>query len=276
MPQPRGFDEGDLGSVTKGKQGEFVIIGKILLKGHKVYLPVVDTGIDFLVDVGKGHYKEIQVKSRDGNPTFSVRNFKPRENFIIVCYLRGKNEDDFWIIPSKIFKQIGNLTKLSNRETIRLNIGREGSPIYNKLAQYHGNWGILLSGATSEVRKEVESTSRRVEIGDHLTKSELEEEILVSLALGVPAGKTVQTTKEILGNLEERFKNKFDLADLAVTGGDKVPRWRKNAGFALYGMKPKGWVKSVGPGKWTITRKGADQNKHDLINITEFYDDIPP
>ncbi len=61
----KGLDE-ELGSVTKGKQGELIIIGKILLKGHKVYLPVVDTGIDFLVDVGKGNYKEIQVKSQKG------------------------------------------------------------------------------------------------------------------------------------------------------------------------------------------------------------------
>ncbi len=237
MPRLEDLDE-DLGSAAKGKQGEFVIIGKILLKGHKVYLPVVDTGIDFLVDVGRGNYIEIQVKSRDGDPTFSVRSFEPRANFIIICYLRGRNEDDFWIIPSKIFKKMGRLTKMRNRELVQLSIGKEGSHVYDKLAQYHGNWGILLSGATSEVRREVESASKRVQIGDHLTKFELEEEILVSLALGVPAGKTVQTTREILENLGKRFKSKFGEADLATTGGrDKAPRWMKNARFALYGIK---------------------------------------
>lgn len=276
MPGIQDLDE-DIGSAAKGKQGELFIIGKILQKGHEVYLPVIDTGIDFLIDVGDGKYKEIQVKSRDGDPTFSIKSFSPRDNFFVICYLRRRNEDDIWIVPSRVFKQVGRATKISGRDYIQLSIGKDGSPVYNKLAKYHGNWGILLSGATPEVRKEVERASKRADIGDHLEKYQLEEEILVSLALGVPADKTVQTTREILDNLGERFKNKFDEADLAITGGtDKVPRWRKNARFALYSMKTKGWVKSVGPGKWTITRRGADQNKHDLISIEQFYDRLSP
>src|SRR5438132_1832889 len=276
MPKVQDPDE-DIGSAAKGKQGELFIIGKILQKGHEVYLPVIDTGIDFVIDVGDGRYKEIQVKSRDEDPTFSIKSFNPRDNFFIICYLRRRNEDDIWIVPSRVFKQIGTTAKISGRDFIQLRIGKDGSPVYNKLAKYHGNWGVLLSGATSEVRQAVETASKRVEIGIHLEKYQLEEEILVSLALGVPAGRTVQTTKEILDNLGERFKNKFDQADLAITGKrNKVPRWRKNARFALYGMEPKGWVKSIGPGKWTITRRGADENKHDLIDITQFYDRLPP
>ena len=121
----------ELGSVTKGKQGELIVLGKLLERGFKVYQPMVDTGIDCLVDVGGGAYKEIQVKSREGEPIFQARQFEPRDNFYFICFLRGKHDDDYWILPSKVFKGIGRQSKVGNREYIQLRIGKEGSENYS-------------------------------------------------------------------------------------------------------------------------------------------------
>lgn len=46
----------------KGRIGEYKTIEKFLRHGVPVYIPVVDTGIDMLVDIN-GEYKSIQVKS---------------------------------------------------------------------------------------------------------------------------------------------------------------------------------------------------------------------
>ncbi len=42
----------DIGTLAKGKQGELIVIGKLLERGLKVYLPMVNSGIDCLVDIG--------------------------------------------------------------------------------------------------------------------------------------------------------------------------------------------------------------------------------
>ena len=52
------FEEDDIGSAAKGKQGEPIVLGKLLKRGFKVYTPMVDVGTDGLIDVGEGNYKE--------------------------------------------------------------------------------------------------------------------------------------------------------------------------------------------------------------------------
>src|SRR5205807_10655327 len=130
-------------------------------RGYQVYLPLIDTGIDCLGDVGKGNYKEIQAKPRQDEPTFRARDFKARENFYVICFLRRRRGDDFWVIPSKQFRQLAKLRKTGDRNDLQLSIGGESSAMSNKLAGNHENWGILLSGATREVRRTVESASNR-------------------------------------------------------------------------------------------------------------------
>ncbi len=78
----------EIGTDTKGKQGELIVLGELLRRGYKVYTPMVDSGIDCLVDVGEGNYKEIQIKYRENEPIFQARRFKPRDNFYFVCYLK--------------------------------------------------------------------------------------------------------------------------------------------------------------------------------------------
>ncbi len=91
-------EELEIGSGVKGKQAELIVFGKLLERGYKVYTPMVDIGIDCLVDVGGGNYKEIQIKSREDSPVFTARKFKPRDNFYFVCFRvngpRGANYDN--------------------------------------------------------------------------------------------------------------------------------------------------------------------------------------
>ena len=245
-------ESADIGSVSKGKHGELTIIAKLLLRGLSVYLPVVDAGIDFLVGIGKGNYKEVQVKSREGDPTFSVKNFVPRDNFYIICYLRGKHdEDDFWIVPSKVFKEKGRLSKVGKKEVIQLHI-REGSQAYNELAVYHGTWGILTQGAAPDVRRSVEQASKRAEIGEHFTQPYFEREILRLLSTQSKPVKTLT----ILDLLRENLGQRFTKADLQKTKRG-LPRWENNVRFALYQrLKKSGLVHQAGRSEWQITAKG--------------------
>ncbi len=86
----------------KGTSVEFFIVSKLLEYNFDVYMPVADTsGIDIIVRSKKGNYVEIQVKSRidrGGGRVFDVKDFKPRENFFIGCYII--KEDVYWLIPS--------------------------------------------------------------------------------------------------------------------------------------------------------------------------------
>ena len=95
-------DEEDLESSVKGKHAELMVIGKLLEQGFTIYTPLLDVGIDCLVDVGGGSYKEIQVKYRETNATFLARKFTPRESFYVICYLRTIRSEDIWVIPGKV------------------------------------------------------------------------------------------------------------------------------------------------------------------------------
>ena len=248
--------EGDIGSVTKGKQGELVVLGKLLERGFKIYTPMVDTGIDCLVDVGEGNYKEIQVKYRENEPTFLARNFKPRENFYLICFLREKHGDDFWILPSKMFKELGKPRKVGTRDYIQLKIGKEGSETYNRLSANHSNWGMLLAGATQEVRKTVEGAWKRVE-GPHFKQTDFEKFVLFT----VGEAKTPISTTDIIDGLEDSLSGILTEADLERSKRN-IPRWQNNVRFAIYqGLAKKELIRSVGKSRWEITDKGKEAVK---------------
>jgi len=257
-------EDDDLGSIVKGKQGELIVIGKLLDRGHKVYLPMVDLGVDCLIDVGKGSYKEVQIKYREGEPTFRSRDFRPRENFYFICYCRSRRgDDDFWIIPSRLFKQLSKKTKIKNRDYLQLQIGKEGSDSRTRFSANYGKWDILLAGASRDVRKIVTQASKHVE-GEHLKQPDLEREILTILlyrGFQVPDVKPFRT-KQIIDLLTEKLREKFSEADLQTTKADGTPRWEKYARFAIYhGLKKKGLIESRGKNQWLITEKGIEALK---------------
>jgi hypothetical protein len=99
-----------LESSFKGAIGENIVIGEFLKRGFDVYLPIVDQGIDCIIRTDNRNFFEIQIKTRHtdkkaGKYWFEVRNLKVRPNFFIVLYQAKLFPEDFWVIPSAVFKQ---------------------------------------------------------------------------------------------------------------------------------------------------------------------------
>jgi hypothetical protein len=246
------YEAETMGTAAKGKQAELIAIGRLLERGYKIYTPLVDTGIDCLVDVGEGNYKEIQVKYREDQPIFAARTFRPRDNFYFICYLSTRRGSDFWIIPSKVFHELGVPAKVGNREYIQLRIGKEGSESYNRLINYHENFSTLLTGATKEVRQSVRLASQRI-TGPHLTQSTFESEILAILCAEAVPLERMQIVRKLYERLHERFSDadrEFDRSGMA--------RWEKTARWAVTNLKTKGLIQSIGRNQWTITAKGRE------------------
>jgi hypothetical protein len=92
-------------SLKKGKSIEYYLISKLLENDFSVYTPVVDDeGIDIIVKNKEGGFVEIQVKSRvikDERDCFTIKNFKPKENFFIVCH--NITHKEFFVMPSSNF-----------------------------------------------------------------------------------------------------------------------------------------------------------------------------
>ena len=141
---------------TTGKEGELRVIGELLRQGFDVYLPAVDIGgIDCVVKTDIG-YKEIQIKTRElaNVLLFQVNEFKPKDSFFIICYnLREPN--NFWVIPSKVFKRESRLVRTKRGKAFRLVLGNENSEMRKKLHIYKDNFFQLIEGtnkATEELK----------------------------------------------------------------------------------------------------------------------------
>ncbi len=141
-----------------GKQGELKVIGELLRKGFDIYLPLVDIGIDCIIKTGID-YREIQIKTREfaKKVLFDVKEFKPRNNFFIICYYI-KEPDTFWIIPSNIFKN--NAIFIKKYKRFRLVLGEEDSKMRRKLHIYRNNFFQLKEG-TEEAAIELKKTVSR-------------------------------------------------------------------------------------------------------------------
>jgi hypothetical protein len=243
----------DLDSQTKGKMGELVVLGELLKRGFQVYQPMVDNiGIDCLIDVGEGNYKEIQIKSRENDAIFTPRRFKPRNSFFLICSVNSRRGNFLWVFPSKVFHDNATLTSdKKGKEFLQLRIGHEGSATFEKFREYRDNFQKLLAGATPEVRHTVQQASKRVE-GEHFKQPDFVREILYLMS---EQDKPLQA-KELLDLLEVRLSAGFSKADLELTKGNEA-RWRKTAAFAFYrGLVPQGLVKAPTKNQWILTEKG--------------------
>lgn len=245
-------DREDLDTGVKGKQGELLVIGELLQRRYKVYLPVIDIGIDCLVDVGGGNYKEIQVKYREDEPTFNARKFSPRDNFYMICCVERRQRLEFWTIPSEVYHAKSKRIQVRGKDYLQLTIGKEGSQSYNDLAQYQ-NFGSLLKGATTEIRKAVSAASRRIE-SPHLKQQDLEREVLSILS----SAQAPMSAKEIVSAIGSRLGPRFTKADLAIAKAGRI-RWENTARFAIYqGLKRKGFIKASAKNQYIITTRGKE------------------
>ena len=91
-----------------GKRMEYNLVGKMLMEGLDVYLPLVDDhGVDCVIKKEDGTFIEVQIKARsrevtDGDAAlFSAITHEQTENFFFVFY--SERLDMMWILSSKEF-----------------------------------------------------------------------------------------------------------------------------------------------------------------------------
>lgn len=91
-----------------GKRMEYNLIGKMLMEGLDVYLPLVDDhGVDCVIKKKDGTFIEVQIKARsreviDGDAAlFSAIPHELTNNFFFVFY--SERLDTMWIMSSEEF-----------------------------------------------------------------------------------------------------------------------------------------------------------------------------
>ena len=91
-----------------GKRMEYNLVGKMLMEGLDVYLPLVDDhGVDCIIKKSDGTFIEIQIKARsskviDGDAAlFAAIRHEKTENFYFVFYAERLNK--MWILSSEEF-----------------------------------------------------------------------------------------------------------------------------------------------------------------------------
>lgn len=91
-----------------GKRMEYNIVGKMLMEGLDVYMPLVDDhGVDCVIKREDGVFIEVQIKARssevaDGDAAlFAAITHDYRENFYFVFY--SERLETMWIMSSEEF-----------------------------------------------------------------------------------------------------------------------------------------------------------------------------
>ena len=91
-----------------GKRMEYNLVGKMLMEGLDVYLPLVDDhGVDCIIKRADGSFIEIQIKARSNEVTdgdaalFAAITHELTPNFYFVFY--SERLDSMWIMSSEEF-----------------------------------------------------------------------------------------------------------------------------------------------------------------------------
>lgn len=93
-----------------GKRMEYNLVGKMLMEGLDVYLPLVDDhGVDCVIKKEDGTFIEVQIKARSSEVTdgdaalFAAITHELTPNFYFVFY--SERLDLMWIMSSEEFLQ---------------------------------------------------------------------------------------------------------------------------------------------------------------------------
>ena len=93
-----------------GKRMEYNLVGKMLMEGLDVYLPLVDDhGVDCVIKKEDGTFIEVQIKARSSEMTdgdaalFAAISHELTPNFYFVFY--SERLDLMWIMSSEEFLQ---------------------------------------------------------------------------------------------------------------------------------------------------------------------------
>ena len=91
-----------------GKRMEYNLVGKMLMEGLDVYLPLVDDhGVDCVIKKQAGTFIEVQIKARSNEVAegdaalFAAISHEDRPNFYFVFY--SERLDLMWILSSEEF-----------------------------------------------------------------------------------------------------------------------------------------------------------------------------
>lgn len=91
-----------------GKRVEYNLIGKMLMEGLDVYVPLVDDhGVDYVIKKEDGTFIEVQIKARSNvvkpgtGALFSAITHQKTKNFYFVFY--SERIDKMWILSSEEF-----------------------------------------------------------------------------------------------------------------------------------------------------------------------------
>ena len=141
-------------SQQKGKRAEFLVFGKLIEKGADLYLPVIDIGIDAIIKKKDNTLLQIQVKSTEASKQAGCFNvcelelYEGKELFI-VCVDMSKEPPEIWILPSKVFIDYANVSKLKEdwyKYTLDIDAKdtKHGNETRRKLLkEYEGAWELL-------------------------------------------------------------------------------------------------------------------------------------
>ena len=129
-----------------GKRVEYNLIGKMLMEGLDVYLPLVDDhGVDCIIKKEDGTFIEIQIKARsndviDGDAAlFAAITHELTPNFYFVFY--SERLDTMWILSSEEF--------LNECVT-----NKDGKNVGKHSIWFNGNRIDKTTGVKKEYRKE--------------------------------------------------------------------------------------------------------------------------
>lgn len=137
-----------LKNLSLGKAGELRIASELLLRGHEVFLTIVDSGSDLVLGNGKRLQVKVAQRRHDkaANRTaymFSFKSWRKRENKYIAhpladvdyIILWGLDDDLFLIIPS---------SEVRGRHSIRCNpTSKSTNNVVSHYLQFRNRWDLL-------------------------------------------------------------------------------------------------------------------------------------
>lgn len=141
-----------------GKAGEHLVCAELLFRGYNASIMSLDIGMD-ITATKNNKLHSIQVKTSNLN-NYNEYNFNVRKvsfekdysgNVFYVFVLKGKNENDFLILPQyEMEKNVhkNNITENKKNKSYRVNIKKRGNKIFmgnllNEMDYFFNNWDII-------------------------------------------------------------------------------------------------------------------------------------
>ncbi len=139
-------------TTTAGKIGELYVFNELLKRGAAVYVPLVDEGVDALVQTSAGGVVELQIKvagAAGGKDPgwFQVPNVEPRKNwFVIAVEAPEQKPGDVWLFPSAVFDKYAGRPPKGYPRDLNLDGGvrKYGMPLRDLLCGFRNRWELVV------------------------------------------------------------------------------------------------------------------------------------